>query len=147
MDYWIFPYLNVREDPVNSDSSSNSVAKDAADTQGVFMRTKAALSMLLMTAVVVTFSLNEANAGFPAPPGLPGGPNVNVRVEGYLPAPPGVNVQVDGGRPYYVDRDRRVYMERERPGKHYKKKKNRGNKYGHYKEERRDHDRGNGRGR
>ena len=106
------------------------------------MRIKSILSTFLMTAVVMTFCLNEANAGLPmppAPPGLPGPPNVNVRVNGYLPAPPGVNVRIDSGRPYYVVRNRRVYMERERPGKHYKKMKyheDRGRHEGHYKQER-----------
>jgi hypothetical protein len=116
------------------------------------MRTKTILSMLvitaialsavlIMTATTVIFGLDEAHAGFPAPPGLPGlpglpaPPGVNVHVNGFLPAPPGVHVQMDSGRPYYVERDRRVYMERERP-RHYKKHK----KY-------RDHDdRGRGRG-
>jgi len=93
-------------------------------------------NLLILTAVVTTFGLNEAKAGFPAPPGLPGlpAPHVNVSVNGYLPAPPGVHVMIDSGRPYYVERDRRVYMERERPAKHYKKHKK------HHKH----HDRGHG---
>jgi hypothetical protein len=94
---------------------------------------KSILTLLIMTAVTLTLGLNEAKAGFPAPPGLPGlpAPNVNVRVNGFLPAPPGVHVQMDSGRPYYVERDRRVYMERERPIRHYKK----------YNRHHRDHDR------
>src|SRR5512133_171513 len=91
--------------------------------KGAVMLKKSVLSTLLMTAVVIAFSSNDASAGLPMPPMPPAPPNVNVRVDGYLPAPPGVNVQIDSGRPYYVDRDRRVYMERERPGKHYKKRK------------------------
>jgi hypothetical protein len=104
------------------------------------MRSRSILPMLLLTASVFTCSLNHAEAGFPAPPGLPG-PSVNVHIDGYLPAPPGVNVQIDAGRPYYVQHDRRVYIERERYDKrgHYKKNKkhheDRGNKYGHYKGE------------
>jgi len=102
------------------------------------MRTKSILSMLTVTAVVFSFGLNEANAGLPAPPGLPGPPHVNVRINGYLPPPPGVYVQMDGGRPYYVESERRVYIERERPYRHYKKEKkhhsDRGHKYGHYKQ-------------
>ena len=103
------------------------------------MSKKSILTLLIITAVTITFNLSEAKAGFPAPPGLPGlpglpAPNVNVRVNGYVPAPPGVNVMVDSGRPYYVERDRRVYMERE--PRHYKK----------YKRHHRDHDRGHGRG-
>ena len=104
------------------------------------MRTKSIFSILVMTAVVITFGLNEAKAGFPAPPGVPGvlippglpGSNVDVHVNGYLPAPPGVHVQIDNGRPYYVERERRVYMERERPAKHYKNK--------HYKKEKKHHE-------
>jgi len=95
---------------------------------------KISSNLLIMIAVTITFNLSEAKAGFPAPPGLPGlpAPNVNVSVNGYLPAPPGVHVMIDSGRPYYVERDRRVYMERERPNKHYKK----------YKKHHKDHDRG-----
>jgi len=97
--------------------------------------------VLIMTAVTLVFALNEAKAGFPVPPGLPGlpAPHVNVNVNGYLPAPPGVHVMVDSGRPYYVESDRRVYMERERPAKHYKKHKK------HKKHHDHGHDRGHGR--
>jgi hypothetical protein len=103
------------------------------------MRSKSVITILIISAVTITFNLSEAKAGFPAPPGLPGlpAPNVNVRVDGFLPAPPGVHVQMDSGRPYYVERDRRVYMERERPVRHYKK----------YKKHHRGHDRGHDRGR
>ena len=100
------------------------------------MLKKSIVSLLILSAVAITFGLNEARAGLPAPPGLPGlpGPNVNVRVNGFLPAPPGVHVMVDSGRPYYMERDRRVYMERERPARHYKKYKkhheNRGRGHG-----------------
>ena len=93
------------------------------------MQLKPVLSLFAMTAVVITFGLNDATAGLPAPPG------VNVQVNGYLPAPPGVHVMVDSGRPYYMERDRRVYMERERPHKKYKK----------YKKEKKHHE-NNGRG-
>jgi hypothetical protein len=111
------------------------------------MRTKSVLSMLILTAAVLTISFSAAEA-FPAPPGVlipPGlpGSRVNVQVNGYVPAPPGVNVQIDAGRPYYVESNRRVYMEREGSGrhdnrKHYKYKKhheNKGNKFGHDKHE------------
>jgi hypothetical protein len=108
------------------------------------MSKKSILTLLIMTAVTLTFGLNEAKAGFPAPPGLPGlpglpAPNVNVRVNGYLPAPPGVHVLIDSGRPYYVEREQRVYIEREQPVRHYKKHKK-------HKKHHRDHDRGHGRG-
>ena len=113
------------------------------------MRTKSILSLLLLTAVVLTFSLHEASAGFPAPPGLPGlpAPNVNVRIDGFLPAPPGVHVQMDSGRPYYVERERRVYMVEDRSSRHYKDRhhkkykkhhEDRGNKYGHDRHNRHD---------
>lgn len=102
------------------------------------MHKKTVVPVLMLAAAIITFSLTEAKSGgFPAPPGLPGlpaPPNMNVRLNGYLPAPPGVNVQIDSGRPYYVERDRRVYIERERPAKHYKRKrhhKNHGHNNGH----------------
>ena len=99
------------------------------------MRTNLIISLLIMTAFTVILALNEANAGFPFPPGLPAPPNVNVRVDGYLPAPPGVSIRFDTGRPYYVERERRVYMEREKPAKHYKKHKkhhkDNGRRHGH----------------
>jgi hypothetical protein len=115
------------------------------------MRTKSVLSMLILTAAVLTFAFHDAEAGFPAPPGVPGilippglpGSSVNVRVDGYVPAPPGVNVQIDSGRPYYVESNRRVYIERERPGKHYDKKYYKEEKK-HYKKHKKHHeDRGN----
>jgi hypothetical protein len=102
------------------------------------MRTRSILSTLILTAAVLTFAFNNAEAGVPGiliPPGLPGS-SVNVQVNGYLPAPPGVVVRVDSGRPYYVERDRRVYMERE--PEHYKKK--------HYKKEKHHEDRGKHKG-
>ena len=108
------------------------------------MRRKSILTLLIMTAVTLTFGLTDATAGFPGPPGLPGlppppglpaPPGVNVHVTGFLPAPPGVHVMIDSGRPYYVERDRRVYMERERPSRRYKK----------YKKHHEDRGRGHGR--
>jgi hypothetical protein len=109
---------------------------------------KSILTLLIMTAVTLTLGLNEAKAGFPSPPGLPGlpglpAPNVNVHVNGFLPAPPGVHVMIDSGRPYYVERDRRVYMERERPARRYKKYKRHHEDRGHGDD--RGHDRGRGR--
>ncbi len=98
------------------------------------MRKRIIVSMLLLAAATFTFSLNEANAGLPLPP-LPPLPGVNVHVNGYLPAPPGVHVLIDSGRPYYVEREQRVYIERERPVKHYKKK--------HYKKRKHHDDHGN----
>ena len=98
------------------------------------MRTRSILSIFILTAVSITFGLNEAEAAFSAEVGSP---NVNVRISDYQPAPAGVYVQSDGGRPYYVERDRRVYMEKRRPGRHYKKEKK------HHK----DHGREDGHGR
>jgi hypothetical protein len=99
------------------------------------MHNKYIFPMMLMAALVFTFSTTEAKAEFPFPPGLPAPPNVNVRINGYLPAPPGVHVQIDAGRPYYVERDRRIYIEKEKPVKHYKKKKkhheDQGREHGH----------------
>ena len=117
--------------------SRKPVCSQRTLTQGIRALTK----LVTVTAVIMTFGLNEARAGFPAPPGLPGlpGPNVNVHVNGFLPAPPGVNVMIDSGRPYYVERDRRVYMEREKPAKRYKNKK--------YKKHHDDNGRGNGHGK
>jgi hypothetical protein len=95
------------------------------------MHAKTILALLMMTAATLTLSLNSAEAA-----------NVNVNINGYVPAPPGVFVRVDAGRPYYVEHDRRVYMERERPGKHKKYKKHHednGNHYGHDKHEGKGH--------
>jgi hypothetical protein len=58
---------------------------------------------------------------------------VNVQINGYLPAPPGVHIQLDAGRPYYIEGERRVYIEKDT--KHHKKKHK-----GHRGHEYRDHD-------
>jgi len=106
------------------------------------MRTTYIFPMMLLTALIVTFSTTYAKADFPLPPGLPAPPGVNVRINGYLPAPPGVHVQIDSGRPYYVERERRIYMEKEKPVKHYKKKKkhhqDQGREHGHDRQRRHD---------
>jgi hypothetical protein len=150
---------DARRARTSSEQENLSDSDFPAVKQGVLMSTKSFLSMLIMTAVVITFGFNDARAGFPglpglpglpdlpAPPGLPGPPRANVHVNGFLPAPPGVHVQIDSGRPYYVERERRVYIERERParyysGRHYKKEKkhhrDHGKKHGHYKHNRHD---------
>lgn len=100
------------------------------------MRKVSALSILLLVAVAINGGPDDAAAGFPLPPGLPGSnvnvsingrlpapPSVNVHIDGYLPAPPGVHVLIDSGRPYYVERERRVYIEREKPAKRHKRHK------------------------
>lgn len=87
------------------------------------MRAKSILSMLALTAVVTTFGINEAGAAVSVQVGTP---NLSFSISDYQPAPPNVYVLNDGGRPYYMERDRRVYMEKKHHGKH-KKKHNRGN--------------------
>ena len=84
------------------------------------MRKKLILSVLILTAFAMTYNNNEAKAAFSAEIGTP---NVNFRVSDYQPAPPNVYIHTDGGRPYYVERDRRVYMEKRHHRKHYKKEK------------------------
>lgn len=104
------------------------------------MKANSVRSILVLTAAVIIFISSQANAGLPSPPGIlipPGmpGSNVNVHIDGYLPAPPGVHVMIDSGRPYYIERDRRVYMQKKQHGnKKYKKQyKNKGQKNGHGK--------------
>jgi hypothetical protein len=116
----------------------------STDVKGTAMRKITFFTTMMTAAVVVFLSVTLSQAGFPAPPGLPGLPapplpGVNVQINGYLPAPPGVHVYVDGGRPYYMERERRVYVERDR--KHHKDKRRHGREY-------REHgDRGNGHGK
>lgn len=91
------------------------------------MRTKPVLAMLMLSAATLTLNFSPAEAA-----------NVDVNISGFLPAPPGVVVQVDAGRPYYVQNDRRVFMERrpDKHRKHYKEKhRDNGKKKGHYKDE------------
>ena len=105
--------------------------------KGDIMRTKTILAVLIIIASTSTFGIHDATAGFlslpglPAPPGLPGSPNVSVNIAAYLPAPPGVSIQISGGRPYYVEQGRRVYLKEKRHDKHHK---GHGHKYGHYKQ-------------
>jgi len=73
-----------------------------------------------MTAASITFGLNEARAAFSAQVGTP---NASFSISDYQPAPPNVHVQSDAGRPYYMERDRRVYMEKKKHGKKHKKEK------------------------
>lgn len=112
------------------------------------MRTKLILTALVCTTVFMSSHAVQARDGFPAPPlpppplllppPPPGPPGVNVSVSGYLPAPPGVHVYVDSGRPYYVERERRIYLKKRGP-KYYKYKhvkhghKDHGRKHGHGK--------------
>lgn len=91
--------------------------------------------MLVLTAVVMTFGINEAEAAVSVQVGTP---NASFSFSDYQPAPPNVYVQSDRGRPYYVEHDRRVYMEK----KHHGKKDKKGKK--HYED--RDHDNGHDKG-
>jgi hypothetical protein len=102
------------------------------------MRTKSILSLLALTAVTITFGINEAKAAFSAQVGTP---NASFSISDYQPAPANVYVQSDRGRPYYVEHDRRVYMEKRHHGKHYKKDKK------HYEERGHDEGRGHDNGR
>ena len=96
------------------------------------MRTKSIITVIILIAVAMTRGNNEAKAAFSAEIGTP---NVNFRISDYQPAPPNVYIHTDGGRPYYVERDRRVYMEKKHHNKHYKKEKkhheDHGRKKGH----------------
>ena len=92
------------------------------------MRTKSVLSMIALTAAAMTFSINEARAAVSVQVGTP---NLSFSISDYQPAPPNVYVQNDGGRPYYVEHDRRVYMEKKHHGRKYKKEKKHHEDRGH----------------
>ncbi len=93
--------------------------------------------MLALSAVVMTFGIHEAGAAVSVQVGAP---NLNFSFSDYQPAPANVYVQSDRGRPYYVERDRRVYMEKKHHGKKYKKEKH--NKGRGHDDEGRGHDEG-----
>jgi hypothetical protein len=69
----------------------------------------------------------------------PGSAEVTIQINGYLPAPPGVRVYRGGGRPYYVQRNRRVYMKKDmrhqqennRRGQESRGREDRGRNEGH----------------
>jgi hypothetical protein len=92
------------------------------------MRKKLILSMLLMSAATITFGANEAKAIISAQISTP---NVSVSINDYVPAPPGVFILYDAGRPYYVEREQRIYMV-EKP-KHKNHHRDKGRKHGHDK--------------
>lgn len=55
--------------------------------------------------------------------------DVSININGFVPPPPGVHIYAEGGRPYYREHGRVVYLERaDGPGRH-----GRGHAYGHYK--------------
>lgn len=92
------------------------------------MRTKFILPVLLMIAATVTFGPHEAKAFISAQISTP---NVSISINDYLPAPPGVFILYDAGRPYYIEREERVYMvEKPKQKKHHK---GNGRKHGHDK--------------
>lgn len=91
------------------------------------MRTKFILPGLIMIAATITFGPQEAAAIVSAQISTP---NVSVSINGYLPAPPGVVVLLDSGRPYYVEREQRVYI-KERPAEHHHGKKKHHKKHSH----------------
>lgn len=106
------------------------------------MRTQLLASLLVLSAASLVFGLSESNAAFSAQVGTP---NASFSISDYQPAPANVYVHNDAGRPYYVERDRRVYMEKKHHGKKYKKEKhheNHGRGNGHDK-----HDKHGGHGR
>lgn len=84
------------------------------------MRKTSILTLLAITALVMTFGIKEAGAAFSAELGSP---NLSFRISDYQSAPPNVYVHSDRGRPYYVERDRRVYMKKKHHNKHYKKER------------------------
>ena len=102
------------------------------------MRTKIIIAILTLTAVSIFFGMNESNAAVSLQVGTP---NLSFRLSDFQPAPPNVYVHQNSGRPYYVERDRRVYMERRKPGEHYKYDKHHddnGRKKGHDKHDKHD---------
>ena len=101
------------------------------------MRTTSIIITIIVTAVSITFCLDEAKAVFSAEVGAP---NINIRISDYQPAPAGVYIRSDRGRPYYVERDRQLYMEKRKRGKHYKNEKKHHEEHGREKShDRHDH--------
>ena len=91
------------------------------------MRKKFILPLLLMTATALVFGPHEAKATISAQISTP---NVSVSINDYLPPPPGVVVLLDSGRPYYVEREQRIYI-KEKPAKSHHH--DNGRKHGHNK--------------
>lgn len=94
------------------------------------MHKKLIFTLLIMAAAAISFGPNEAKAIISAQISAP---NVSVSINGYMPAPVGVYLMYDAGRPYYVERERRIYIQ-ERPAQHHHEKKHHkghGNKHGH----------------
>ena len=100
------------------------------------MHTKFIRSMLVLSAIFMTLGINEARAAVSMQVGTP---NMNFSISDYQPPPPNVYVHNDAGRPYYIERDRRVYMEKKHHGKKYKKEKE------HHEDRGREHEHGHDR--
>lgn len=95
------------------------------------MKATSILTMLTLAAVVITLGINDAEGAVSVQVGTP---NLSFSFNDYKPPPPNVYVHNDRGRPYYVEHDRRVYMERKKPHKHKKEQKhhdNNGHRDGH----------------
>lgn len=84
------------------------------------MRIKSVLLMLALAAVTTSFRVNDARSAVSL---QVGSPNMSFSISDYQPPPPNVSVHNDNGRPYYIERDRRVYMEKKHHGKKHKKEK------------------------
>ncbi len=94
---------------------------------------KIKLFPVLITAAVIAF-------GSITVPTI-GSAEVNIQINGYLPAPSGVRVYEGGGRPYYIHRHRRVYLERD--PRHHNYNRGHGKEY----KDNGNNGHGNGRGR
>ena len=86
------------------------------------MRIKSILFMLLLAATTMNSGVKEAAAATSVQVAAPG---FNFSLSDYQPAPPNVYVYHNEGRPYYMEHDHRVYMEKKHHGhkkykKHYK---------------------------
>ncbi|HBG05290.1 MAG: hypothetical protein A2075_20755 [Geobacteraceae bacterium GWC2_58_44] len=92
--------------------------------------------VIVTVAAVASFIVMVPLTGFAGPV------DVNIRIDGYLPAPPGVRILLDAGRPYYVEDNRRVYVEKKPKhdnGRHRgHDKQDQGRKKGHGKKDRHD---------
>ena len=77
------------------------------------MLIKSILFMLLLAATTMNSGIKEAAAATSVQVATPG---FNFSLSDYQPAPPNVYVHQNSGRPYYVERDRRVYMKKKHHG-------------------------------
>ena len=94
------------------------------------MRTKSVTTMIIMSAIFMTAGVNNSYAAVSVQVNAP---NVSFSISDYQPVPPNVYIHNNNGRPYYVERDRRVYMEKKNHGKGHKKEKKHHKDNGHKK--------------